>query len=301
MALRQTELVLEELKKIKPDFSFFIEKIKTKGDAINDVPLAKIGDKGLFIKELESALLSGKVDLCVHSMKDLPTSIHDGLKIGAICSREEPRDALISPYGFTMTNLPLEAKVGTSSLRRKAQLLNKRPDLRIVDLRGNLNTRLNKMKSEDLDAVVLASAGLLRLGLGSIITEHLSLDFMLPAVGQGAVGVEIREDDIYLEKILEELTCYESFQAVTAERAFLARLEGGCQVPIGALAEVRDENIFLRGLVADLNGSNIIYDELEGMIREPQKLGVDLAERLRDKGAGEILAKIRREMEENGQ
>lgn len=300
LAFRQTELVLEELRKIKPECSFLVEKIKTTGDTVNDVPLAKIGDKGLFIKELENALLSNKVDLCVHSMKDLPTSLPEGLKIGAICKREEPRDALVSHYGYTIENLPLEAKVGTSSLRRKAQLLNKRPDLQIVDLRGNLQTRLNKMKSEGLDAVVLAYAGLIRLGLENIASEHLPLDFMLPAVGQGAIGVEIRENDIYLEKTVEKLTCFTSFQAVTAERAFLAHLEGGCQVPIGALAEVKGNNIFLKGLVADLEGSVVFYDELEGMISEPQYLGVELAKRLLNRGAGEILAKIRREMEKDG-
>ncbi|MDK2986026.1 MAG: hydroxymethylbilane synthase [Clostridia bacterium] len=295
LALWQTNWALNKLKELNPEYNFSIRHIKTHGDKITDVALAKIGDKGLFTKELEIAMLEGEIDIAVHSMKDLPTKLPEGLKIGAICEREIAQDVLISPHGYTFDNLPEGAKVGTSSLRRRAQLLSKRPDLNIVDLRGNLNTRLRKMSSQNFDAIILAAAGVIRMGWKDKISQYLPYNVMLPAVGQGSIGIEIREDDPEIERIIDKINDQISANAIKAERAFLARLEGGCQIPIGALGQVEKDSLTLKGLVASLDGRKVLQDEIKGSPHEADELGVELANRLIARGADEILNTVRQE------
>jgi len=295
LALWQTKWVLRELSQLNPEHSFSIRHIKTQGDKILDVALAKIGDKGLFTKELEVAMLEGEIDMAVHSMKDIPTQLPPDLKIGAICMRELPQDVLISPHGYTFDKLPKGAKVGTSSLRRRSQLLNRRPDLNITDLRGNINTRMRKMLEEGFDAIVLAAAGVIRMGVQDKISQYLPYDIMLPAVGQGSIGIEIREDDSEIENVVNKIHDLQSAQAIEAERTFLIRLEGGCQVPIGALGQVDGDSLVLKGLVASLDGSNIIQDEIKGSTKCAGELGTELAERLLERGAAGILNSVRQE------
>lgn len=300
LALWQTNWVLNELNKVYPEFTFKIKKIKTQGDKILDVALAKIGDKGLFTKELEMALLNGEIDMAVHSMKDLPTKLPSGLMLGAICQREEPRDVVLSHKGYTLETLPVGAKVGTSSLRRKSQLLNFRSDLNIVDLRGNLNTRVRKLKEEGFDAIILAAAGVHRIGFQDLVTQYIPLEICLPAVGQGSIGIEIRENDEEIYEIVNKIAAPEATAAILAERAFLQTLEGGCQIPIGAYGRVEENNLHLSGLVASLDGKKVIKDELVGSLDHAEKLGISLANHLLKKGADEILNQVRQEFENGG-
>jgi hydroxymethylbilane synthase len=267
--------------------------IKTKGDKILDAPLAKIGGKGLFVKEIENALLEGKIDLAVHSLKDVPTEVPTGLVIGAVIRREIPQDALISKEGFSLRELPSGSVVGTSSLRRKAQLLNYRPDLKVADVRGNLDTRLRKMEQGQFDAIIVAAAGLYRMGWQDRITELIPTTLMLGAVGQGAICVEMRRDDGRIAQLVRKLDHKETRVATLAERAFLRRLEGGCQIPIGALGTVRDGVLELDGVVANLSGSRLVRDKVKGSPDTPEKVGVELAELLINKGADKILTEVR--------
>ncbi|GAV25452.1 hydroxymethylbilane synthase [Carboxydothermus islandicus] len=298
LALWQTNWVVERLNKIYPEINFKIVTMKTKGDKILDVALAKIGDKGLFTKELEHALINKTIDMAVHSMKDLPTVLPEGLKIGAFCEREYPGDVFISPKGYRFLELPEGARIGTSSLRRIAQILAVRPDLQAIPLRGNLTTRFRKMEEMDLDGIILAYAGVKRLGFEDKITEMLSFDLCLPAVGQGSIGVEIRADDPFIEELLKPIDHFATNRAIRAERAFLKRLEGGCQIPIGAYCEVKENRLLLKGVVASLDGKLVIKGEKEGMIEDPEKVGINLAEELLTKGAQKILEEIRRDANE---
>lgn len=300
LALWQTNWVLKELTRICPEFTFRIKKIKTQGDKILDVALAKIGDKGLFTKELELSLLKGEIDLAVHSMKDLPTKLPSGLTIGAICRREEPRDVVLSYQGYTLDTLPVGAKVGTSSLRRKAQLLKYRPDLNIVDLRGNIDTRIKKLKNEGLDAIILAAAGVHRLGYQELITQYIPLEVCLPAVGQGSIGIEIREGDQEIYEIVKKIADPHATAVINAERAFLQTLEGGCQIPIGAYGKIEGEDLHLSAFVASLDGKKVIKDVIVGPMNKAVMLGVSLANKLLNKGAAEILNQVRQELENNG-
>jgi len=295
LALWQAEFVREALEKRHPGLTVELVTIKTKGDKILDVPLAKVGGKGLFVKEIEEALLEGRVDLAVHSSKDMPAEIPNGLRIGVFCEREDPRDALISRNGAPLAELPDDALVGTSSLRRSAQLKRAKPDIRISPLRGNLDTRLRKLESENLDAIILAAAGLKRLGLESRISGYLENSVMLPAVGQGALCIEIRENDPRISEIVSRLDHPETKAAVLCERAFLNRLEGGCQVPIAAFAKIEPggKTILLDGLVADVDGTQIIRDTQTGPIGEPEDIGTRLAGNLLAKGADRILENLR--------
>lgn len=293
LALWQTHYVQEELAKLNPDYSFKIVHIKTQGDKILDVPLAKIGDKGLFTKELEVAMVDREIDLAVHSMKDLPTKLPEGLKIGAILERVEPCDVLISDKGYTLATLPQGAKVGTSSLRRRSQLMRNRPDLDIHDLRGNLNTRIAKLERENFDAIVLAYAGVKRLGWEDRITERISYDVSLPAVGQGSIGIEIRENDPEVEAVIAKLHHLPSAYAILAERSLLRTLEGGCQIPIGALGDVDGDKITLHGLVGSLDGKTVLRSQISGTVSEAEALGKTLAARLVEMGADKILAEVR--------
>jgi hydroxymethylbilane synthase len=277
---------------VAPDVRVALRKIRTSGDKIVDVPLAKIGGKGLFVKEIEEALLAGEIDLAVHSMKDVPAQLPDGLEILCVPAREDARDALISRDGRIFKGLSQGAKIGTASLRRQAQLLNARPDLRIEMLRGNLDTRLRKLKEGQFDAIVLAAAGLRRLAWDREITEYLDPAVSLPAIGQGALGIEGRGDDRFVRSILECLNDRAASTTVAAERAFLHRLEGGCQVPIAAHATLSGEQLILDGLIAGVDGKTVIRDQARGKVQEAHALGVRLAERLLARGGDKILHKI---------
>lgn len=293
LALAQTRIVIRELAKRWPDYRFEVVKIKTTGDKILDVALAKIGDKGLFTKELEVALLKREIDLAVHSMKDVPTVLPEGLVIGAVLPREYPGDVLVSRAGKTLGELPPGARVGTSSLRRQAQLRFYRPDLALIPVRGNLTTRLKKLKAGDFDALVLAWAGLARLGLEGSVTERLPYTVCLPAVSQGAIGVEIRADDPEIARLVSAVDDAPSRAEVVAERAFMRRLEGGCQVPIGAVASVTGTVLTIEGMVADLEGSRLYRDRMSGQVVHAAETGVQLAEKLLSSGAAAVLSAIR--------
>jgi hydroxymethylbilane synthase len=292
LALFQANWVKEKLEQVHPRLRVTLAKIKTTGDKIQDAPLAKIGGKGLFVKEIEEALLARRIDLAVHSIKDVPTDFPEGLHLSAITKREDPRDAFISRQGISLKDLPQGAKIGTSSLRRQAQLLHFRGDLRLIPLRGNLDTRLKKLKTLSLDGIVLACAGLRRLGLDENITEMLSTDISLPAIGQGALGIETRVDDEEVEERIEFLNDPDSSIAVSAERAFLKRLEGGCQVPIAAFGRIVDSILQIDGLVGTIDGKRLIRHRMEGAVEQAESLGVELAEALLRKGAGEILEEV---------
>jgi hydroxymethylbilane synthase len=292
LALQQSESFQSRVHLVAPDVRVSLRKIQTSGDKIIDVPLAKIGGKGLFVKEIEEALLAGEIDLAVHSMKDVPAQLPEGLEILCVPAREDARDALISRDGCRFKDLPQGAKIGTASLRRQAQLLNARPDLRIEMLRGNLDTRLRKLKEGQFDAIVLAAAGLHRLAWAREITEYLDPIVSLPAIGQGALGIEGRSDDQFVRSILERLNDHETSTTVTAERAFLYRLEGGCQVPIAAYATLSDGQLMLDGLVAGVDGKTVIRDQIQGRSQDAHTLGVRLAERLLARGGDKILREI---------
>ncbi|MDI6715560.1 MAG: hydroxymethylbilane synthase [Actinomycetota bacterium] len=292
LAMWQAEHVASILRK-EAGVEIEIKTIKTQGDKILDAPLSKIGDKGLFVKEIEIALAKGEVDLAVHSSKDVPTQIPDGLMLGAFLKRADSRDVIISKSGKGLDELPQGSVIGTSSLRRIAQILHRRPDLRIKDVRGNLDTRLRKMNEGQFDAIILAAAGLDRMGWNEGITERIPPDVMLSAVGQGAIAVEIRKDDSTMLGLMRYLDDPSTRAAVTAERAFLRELEGGCQIPIGALGTVKNDTLSLDGMVASLDGSKLVRDSITGSPQEAEALGVKLANKLKDAGATEILEEVR--------
>ena len=294
LALIQANWVKSQLEKANKEIEFIIEIIKTTGDKITDVPLSKIGNIGLFTKELENALLDKKVDLVVHSAKDVPTEIPDHLEIGAVTKREDPHDVLISRGNVSLKDLPKDAKLGTSSLRRRSQVLAVRPDLEIVDLRGNLDTRLNKLDSGELDAILVARAGLIRLGLADKASEIIPYDIMLPAVSQGALCIEIREIDKKVKNLIRSLIDYNSMFEIKAERALLARLQGGCQIPIGAHAEViYPSNLKMEAVVCSLDGTTVIRDTVDGKVDDFSTMGIELANKLLGRGGYKILEDIR--------
>jgi hydroxymethylbilane synthase len=295
LALWQANWVRGALSERFPDLRVELLVIKTKGDKILDVALAKVGGKGLFVKEIEEALISGRIDLAVHSMKDMPAAIPEGLCIGAVPERENPLDVLITRNGGGLSALPEGARVGTSSLRRAAQLRGRRPDLEIRTLRGNLDTRLRKLAEGDLDAIVLAAAGMLRMGLAGQVSQYLSADVMLPAVGQGALCIEMRRGDPRVARLAAALDDPATRTVVAGERAFLKRLEGGCQVPIAAHGTLAGGVFSLTGLVAEVDGRTIIRQSRSGAAAASQAVGVQLAEHLLALGAGEILDKLKSE------
>lgn len=292
LAMAQATWVKRELERRFDRLQVDLKKIKTTGDKILDVPLAKVGGKGLFVKEIEEALLKKEIDIAVHSMKDLPTEIPDGLKIAAVTMREDPSDVLISRDGKRLPGLSQGAKIGTSSLRRICQLLHFRPDLKVKQLRGNLDTRLKKLDAGEVDAIVLAAAGVKRMGWEARITEYITHDISLPATGQGALGIETRLDDISVESKITKLNHPETYRCVMAERAFLGRLQGGCQVPIAAFARIEDGIFVMDGLVGSLDGKRLIRERISGDQMEYKKLGLMLAERLLSLGADRILKEI---------
>lgn len=292
LAMWQAEYVQAKLQEHHPDLTVELLPMSTQGDRILDSPLAKIGGKGLFIKELEIAMQEGRADLAVHSMKDMPVDLPDGFGIHAICPREDPRDAFVSNTYNNLDELPQGSVVGTSSLRRQCQIKASRPDLVINDLRGNVNTRLAKLDEGQFDAIILASAGLIRLAMPERIRAFIEPEQSLPAVGQGAVGIECRNDDAQLIEILSVLHCQETATRVTAERAMNAKLQGGCQVPIGSFATLEGDKLFLRGLVGATDGSEMIRAEHSGDKAQAVAIGEKVAEDLLAQGADKILSAL---------
>ncbi|MEL0641859.1 hydroxymethylbilane synthase [Pseudoalteromonas aliena] len=295
LALWQAEFVKAELERFHADVYVELVPMSTQGDIILDTPLAKIGGKGLFVKELEQAMLDGRADIAVHSMKDVPVEFPQGLALHTICEREDPRDAFVSNNFANLSELPQGAIVGTSSLRRQCQIKALRPDLDIRDLRGNVNTRLGKLDDGQYDAIILAAAGLIRLEMESRIANYIEPEVSLPANGQGAVGIECRIDDEVTKALLAPLEHTQTRIRVNAERSMNRYLEGGCQVPIGAYALVDGEQVHLRGLVGAVDGSEILRDEVTGHVTDAEKLGVELAKKLLAQGADKILAEVYRD------
>lgn len=289
LALWQAEHIRARLEALHADLTVELVTFVTQGDKILDTPLAKIGGKGLFVKELEAALLDGRADLAVHSMKDVPMALPEGLTLAVICEREDPLDAFVSNTYASFDDLPQGAKVGTSSLRRKCQILNARPDLEIIDLRGNVGTRLSKLDAGNYDAIILASAGLKRLELADRIRHTIDPVLSLPAVGQGALGLECREADQAVLDLIRPLLHDETNVCVRAERAFNAYLEGGCQVPIAGYATLQDGQLSIEGRVGSVDGETLLQVNLKGQPEDAEKLGVQLAQELLALGAGELL------------
>ena len=293
LALYQANKVKDELEKVFPHKAFEIQIIKTKGDKILDVALSKIGDKGLFTKELENSLLEYNADLAVHSLKDMPTALPEGLALGGVLERGEVRDALVSIKGKKLSELDETDVVATSSLRRKAQLLHMNKKLKIVDIRGNVETRLQKMTDGYCTAMIMAGAGLQRLGYNDKITEIIDSSVMIPAVSQGAIAIEIRENDLEIKSLVDEICHLPTLVAVKAERAFLNTLEGGCQIPIGCHSRIGHGSFKITGFVANLDGSVMLKESMEGDLCDATKISIKLAERFLELGAKNIIENIR--------
>ena len=292
LALWQAREVARQLTARYPALSVELVRMSTQGDKILDSPLAKVGGKGLFVKELEQGLLRGDADIAVHSMKDVPITFPDGLHLPVILRREDPRDAFVSNHFGSINELPYQARIGTSSLRRQCQLKAARPGFEVLDLRGNVNTRLAKLDADDFDAILLASAGLKRLGFEARITNFLSTEQSLPAIGQGAIGIECRVDDEPILKLIASLDHYETAICVRAERAINAQLGGSCQVPIAGFAETHANQLHLRGLIGYPDGRNVLRAEAQGQLSDPETLGLKVADSLLTRGAGEILSAL---------
>lgn len=293
LALYQAKLVKATLEEIFPDLQVELNIIKTKGDKILDVALSKIGDKGLFTKEIENALLDGTADIAVHSLKDLPTKLPEGLELGAVLERGEFRDALVSVKGLKLNDLKAGHVVATSSLRRQAGLLKLNPEIVLKDIRGNVNSRLQKMEEGYCDAMIMAAAGLQRLGFDKYITEIIDPEEITPAVSQGAIAIETRIGDTEVAELMARLNHMPTWEAITAERAFLSHLEGGCQVPLGCYSKVENDQLTLSGFVASVDGKEYIHETITGAMSEGAELGIQLALKMLEKGAGPILKDIK--------
>lgn len=292
LALWQAEHIAGRIRARYPEIEVTLKKIVTTGDKILDVPLAKIGGKGLFTKELENAMLSGEIDLAVHSLKDMPTELPEGLMLAAITTRADASDAFVSLRYKSLDALPQGAKVGTSSLRRRAQILKYRPDLQTIDLRGNLDTRIKKLENQEMDAIILATAGLKRLGLEQYITQILPIEICLPAVGQGALAIETRQADAEVLSVLEFLNDSETIAAVTAERAYLREVQGGCQVPVGVHGEVNGDQLLLEATILKIDGTREVREQICGCCSEAEELGIKLAQKMLAAGGKEILDEL---------
>ena len=301
LALWQANYVKSSLEDLFSDHQFEIKIIHTTGDQVLDTALSKIGDKGLFTKQIEAALLDDSIDMAVHSLKDLQTEQPEGLVIGAVCERETPNDIFVSRTGGTIDDLPHGARVATGSLRRRSQLLHYRNDLKIEEIRGNVPTRLKKFDKSGLDGMILAYAGVYRLGLGDRISQLVPFEIMLPAVGQGAVAIEIRSDDERTAKVVSKLNHQPTRTSITAERAFLRRLEGGCQVPIGAHATLEADDVTLEGMVGSLDGTVVFRKRISGKAENAEFLGTKLADELIVLGARELLDNSREQAAANSQ
>jgi hydroxymethylbilane synthase len=297
LALTQTNWVIDQLKKLGAPFEFEVKEIVTKGDKILDVTLSKVGGKGLFVKEIEQAMLDKEIDMAVHSMKDMPAVLPEGLVIGCIPFREDHRDVLISKGNVSFNDLKTGSVIGTSSLRRSAQLMAQRPDLEMKWIRGNIDTRIGKLETEEYDAIILAAAGLKRMGWADeTVTEFIDPEMCVPAVGQGALSIECRGDDEELLQLLEKFNCAETSAAVRAERSFLHKMEGGCQVPIAGFAQVNDKDeIVMTALVGSPDGKTIIKEQVTG--KNPEEVGDLAAEKLISQGAKELIDKVKQELE----
>ena len=294
LALTQARWIAERLKNQWPVLTVDIVVIKTKGDIMQDVPLAKIGGKGLFVKEIEDALLRGEIDMAVHSMKDVPAEIPDGLEISIVSEREDPRDVLVSKEGAKIEDMSAGARIGTGSLRRGFQLRNLFPHMEIVPLRGNLDTRIRKIQSENLDGIIVAAAGMRRMGWTDRITQYIPVEIMLPSVGQGVLGIEMRTDDTNTRNAVSFINHPRTWREVTAERTFLKRLGGGCQLPIAAYGTTQGSTLTVKGLLGSPDGRVMIHDEITGHCNDAEELGLALAERLIAKGGQAILEEIYR-------
>ena len=292
LALWQAEHIAGRIHERYPAIEVTLKRIVTTGDKILDVPLAKIGGKGLFTKELENAMLSGEIDLAVHSLKDMPTELPEGLMLAAITTRADASDAFVSLGYKSLDELPQGAKVGTSSLRRRAQILKYRPDLQTIDLRGNLDTRIKKLENKEMDAIILATAGLKRLGLEQYITQILPIEICLPAVGQGALAIETRRDDAEVLSVLGFLNDSETIAAVTAERAYLREVQGGCQVPVGVHGEVNGDQLLLEATILKIDGTREVREQITGSCSEAEELGIKLAQQMLAAGGKEILDEL---------
>lgn len=292
LALWQAHYVSSMLKHHHPELEVELVTMVTQGDKILDTPLAKVGGKGLFVKELETGMLEGRADIAVHSMKDVPVEFPTGLHLAAICEREDPRDAFVSNNYSSLNDLPQGARLGTSSLRRQSQIAAFRPDLKIIDLRGNVNTRLKKLDDGEYDAIILAAAGLKRLEFEDRITQYIDTEICLPAIGQGAVGIECRNDDARVHNLIAPLNDYKTQIRVKTERAMNERLQGGCQVPIAGYAEFEKGLIMMRGLVGQVDGKKIIRGDIAGPADSAEELGIVLAEDLLSRGADKILNEL---------
>lgn len=299
LALWQAKWVKSKLETLDRDLRVEVATIKTKGDKILDVPLAQVGGKGLFVKEIEAALLDGRIDIAVHSMKDMPAEIPQGLCIGAVPERENPKDVLISKTKKSFVDLDHGSRIGTSSLRRSVQLRYARPDLVIHPLRGNIDTRLKKLYAEDLDAIVLAAAGVIRMDLTDHVTQYLDESIMLPAVGQGALCIEVREGDVRIRSVVSGLDHHRTRMAVLGERAFLSQMEGSCQIPIAAHGVIDRNKMILTGLIADLEGTTVIQNKRSGPVESCEKIGFELARTLLAAGGRSILEEIQLIMSQN--
>jgi len=293
LALIQAGSVAKELEKSDPSLTCELVVIKTRGDKIVDSPLPSIAGKGLFITEIEDALLSGEIDLAVHSLKDLPTELPGDLELGAVLKREDARDALVSRSGRTLDEISSEEAIATSSLRRKAQLLHNNPDYRIVDIRGNIDTRLKKLENGACDALVLAASGLKRAGYASRITEYLDPELVVPAACQGVIGIEVRRNHEEVKNMMQAINHEATMRAALGERAFLGALEGGCQVPIGCSSGICGESFEMTGLISDLDGRRVIKKKVSGNLHQAVQLARDLAEQMLSDGGSAILAEIR--------
>ena len=292
LALWQAEFVKAQLEHFHPNIKVELVTMVTKGDKILDTPLAKVGGKGLFVKELETAMLEGRADIAVHSMKDVPVEFPEGLGLEVICEREDPRDAFVSNNFKSIDELPEGSVVGTSSLRRQCQIRAARPDLIIRDLRGNVGTRLGKLDAGEYDAIILAAAGLIRLEMNERIASFIEPEQSLPAVGQGAVGIECREDDERIKALLAPLEHLETRQRVLAERALNKRLEGGCQVPIGSYCVIEGNDFWLRALVGNPDGSVMLTEEARGSLQDAEQVAIEMADKLLNRGGREILQQV---------
>jgi len=292
LALVQARWVSTRLQKLYSDISVEIVPIKTRGDRIQNVLLHEIGGKGIFVKEVEDALLKGDIDIAVHSMKDVPVDLPDGLTMGAIPEREDPRDVLISRGGTQMENLPKGARLGTGSLRRGMQIRNLMPDMEIVPVRGNIDTRIKKIVTENLDGIIIAAAGMKRMGRGREISQYMPLDVMMPSVGQGVLGIELREDNRKIADLISPLNHPDTVVEVSAERAFLRRLEGGCQVPIAGIAQKDGDDLVIKGLVGSVDGKTIIADEVRGGCSDSEQIGSTLAENILARGGRAVLDEV---------
>ncbi|MGA3208911.1 MAG: hydroxymethylbilane synthase [Syntrophales bacterium] len=294
LALTQTNCVAERLRRETPTVAVETVVIKTKGDILQDVPLAKVGGKGLFVKEIEDALLRDEVDIAVHSMKDVPMELPDGLQIGVMSEREDARDALISKDQKKLEDMPVGARIGTGSLRRGFQLLHLFPDIEIVPVRGNLDTRIRKIQTDGLDGIIVATAGLKRMGWTDRITQVIPVEIMLPAVGQGVLGIELRKNDDYVRRAVSFINHPRTWVEVSAERAFLGRLGGGCQLPVAAYGMKEGNDLTVTGLLGSLDGRELIKDEVRGVSEDAEVLGKSLAERILSKGGQAILDEVYR-------